>query len=402
MLCGAVAGCGSSGSSGAPPASSPTSAPSGRLAARPSSPGATAPAGAPDLAQVKVKLTKVAAVEQGTALAVRRGDRALYVAEQAGRVRAVRGGVLAPRPVLDLTDRIAAGGERGLLGLAFSPDGKLLYVDYTGTDGNTRVDEYPMRADGTADPARGRTVIEVTQPQPNHNGGEIAFGPDGHLYIGLGDGGAAGDQGPGHAAGGNGQSLTTLLGKILRIDPRPSGRRGYSIPSGNPFASGGGRPEIWAYGLRNPWRFGFDRATGDLWIGDVGQNEWEEIDHLPAGEGGANLGWNVFEGTHRYRDGDAPGAVPPVYEYSHSATGGCSVTGGYVYRGRAVDHLAGAYLFSDYCHGEIHALAVRGDRAVEVRDLGLKAARPSAFGEDASGELYVISQADGLYRIDPA
>lgn len=369
---------------------------------RPGPTGGGAGTTTPDLGSVRVKLTRVAAVEKATALAVRRGDPTLYVAEQAGRVRAVRGGVLQARPILDLTRRVVAGGEQGLLGLTFSPDGKLLYVDYTGTDGNTRVDEYPMRADGTADPSRRRAVLGVTQPQPNHNGGQIAFGPDGFLYIGLGDGGGAADAGPGHAEGGNGQSRDTLLAKILRIDPRPSGRRAYGIPTGNPFADGGGRPEIWAYGLRNPWRFSFDRTTGDLWIGDVGQDEWEEIDVLPVGEGGANLGWNVFEGTHRFRDGEAPGAVPPVYEYSHQATGGCSVTGGYVYRGRAVDHLAGAYVFSDFCTGKVQALAMADGRVTGVRDLGIGTPTPSSFGEDAAGELYVMSQSDGLLRIDPA
>jgi len=324
------------------------------------------------------------------------------VTEQAGRVRAVRDGALDPRPVLDLTGQVSTGGERGLLGLTFSADGKRLYVDYTGTDGDTRVDEYPMRPDGTADASRRRAVLGVTQPQSNHNGGDITFGPDGFLYIGLGDGGGGGDRGPGHAPGGNGQSLDTLLGKILRIDPRPSVGRAYTIPPGNPFARGGGRPEIWAYGLRNPWRFSFDRAGGDLWIGDVGQNEWEEIDRLDAGEGGVNLGWNVFEGTHRYRDGDAPGAVPPVYEYSHEATGGCSVTGGYVYRGEAVAHLTGAYLFSDYCTGVVQALVRRTDGRALVHDLGVRAPLLSSFGEDARGELYVISQPDGLFRIDPA
>ncbi len=391
-----VTACGGSGSSPEPTTATTQRAP-GSTTGRP---GPTT--GTPDLGAVHLKLTKVAALEQGTALAVRRNDPTLYVIEQTGRVRAVRGGVLAPRPVLDLSGRVSTGGERGLLGIAFSPDGKLLYLDYTGTDGDTRVDEYPMRADGTADAARRRSVLGVTQPQPNHNGGEIAFGPDGFLYIGLGDGGGAGDEGAGHAPGGNGQSLDTLLGKILRIDPRPSGGHAYTVPPGNPFARGGGRPEIWAYGLRNPWRFGFDRTTGDLWIADVGQNTWEEVDRLPAARGGANLGWNVFEGTHRFRDGDAPGAVAPVYEYSHEATGGCSVTGGYVYRGRAVAHLAGAFVFSDYCTGRIQALAPREGGAAEVRDLGVQAPQVSSFGQDAAGELYVISQRDGLFRIDPA
>ncbi|MCZ7525056.1 MAG: PQQ-dependent sugar dehydrogenase [Acidimicrobiia bacterium] len=219
------------------------------------------------------------------------------------------------------------------------------------------------------------------------------------LYLGLGDGGGAGDEGRGHAPGGNGQSLGTLLGKILRLDPRAAGSGPYAVPADNPFVGvEGARPEIWVYGLRNPWRFSFDRATGDLWIGDVGQNRWEEIDLIPAGAAaGANLGWNLLEGTHEFRGAPPPGAVPPVFEYPHSE--GCSVTGGYVYRGPRIPQLAGAYLFTDYCDGTIRALRVEDGVLVEA-DLGVATRGPTSFGEDRTGELYVLS-AEGVLRIDP-
>ncbi len=249
-------------------------------------------------------------------MAVRTGDDSLYVTEQSGRVRAIRDGRLAARPVLDLTADTTAAGEQGLLGLAFAPDGAHLYVDYTDRSGDTHIDEFAMNG-LVADPASRRNLLVVDQPQPNHNGGQLAFGPDGYLYIGLGDGGAADDEGPGHAPGGNGQSLETLLGKILRIDPTPTASAPYTVPADNPFVgTSGAKPEIWAYGLRNPWRFSFDADTGDLWIGDVGQNEWEEVDHAPATNGrdagrGDNFGWNRLEGTHRTAARHPQGPFPP-------------------------------------------------------------------------------------------
>ena len=239
-----------------------------------------------DLNAANVKLTKIASPTSATAMTVREGDDALYLTEQVGRVRAVRGGRLDPTNVVDLQSVVGSGGERGLLGLTFSKDGSKLYVDFTDKSGNTHIAELTMRADGTADPASRKDLLAIAQPQANHNGGNVILGPDGMLYVGMGDGGAAGDQGSGHVAGGNGQSTNTLLGKLLRIDPTPSADKPYSIPADNPFVAGGGRPEIWAYGLRNPWRFSFDKATGDLWIGDVGQNAWEEIDFARAKHGG--------------------------------------------------------------------------------------------------------------------
>ena len=329
-------------------------------------------------------------------MAVRPHDPTLYVAEKTGRVVAIRRGVVSATPVLDLTSRVSQGEEQGLLGIAFSPDGRYLYADFTDTAGNTHVTQWAFTG-GRAEPASERTILYVRQPFSNHNGGQIAFGPDGDLYTGLGDGGSEGDP------LGNGQRLTTLLGKILRIRPTPAGPRPYIVPAGNPFVGpSGARPEIWAYGLRNPWRFSFDAKTGNLWIGDVGQNEWEEIDLLPAGRGGGqNYGWNLTEGDHSYNGATPPpNWVRPIYEYSH-ADGGCAVIGGYVYRGTAIPGLDGAYLFSDNCLGGIAALRVRGGRVVAERGLGVRVPSPSSFGEDGRGELYVLSLEGGVYRITP-
>ena len=356
-----------------------------------------------DLGAVHIRLTKLAALERPTALAVRKGDATLYVTEQVGRIRAVRGGKLVADPVLDISDQVGSTGtEQGLLGLAFSPDGTHLYLDFTDRDGDTRVVEYTLK-DGAVDAGSSRRLLAIDQPQSNHNGGSLAFGPDDLLYIGTGDGGNAGDVGPGHVSGGNGQSKDTLLGKLLRIDPDPSGGKPYSIPPGNPFANGGGRPEIFALGLRNPWRFSFDRTTGDLWIGDVGQNEWEEIDFVPTGQGaGDNFGWNRLEGTHAF-SGEAPaGTTPPIFEYSHSEAGGCAVTGGYVYRGTAIPALQGVYVFADYCVGALQGLTeVDGARTAEG-PLGATSPNITSFGQDGTGELYVLSGKDGLSRIGPA
>jgi glucose/arabinose dehydrogenase len=353
------------------------------------------------LAAARVKLTHVATVEDPTAFATRRGDRSLYVTEQVGRVRAVRDGRLEPEPVIDLTGQVGSGGERGLLGLAFSPDGTKVYVHYTNKDGDTRVDEYTMGATA-ANPGSRRELLAVDQPQPNHNGGQLSFGPDGKLYLGLGDGGGAGDTGSGHADGGNGQSRNTLLGKILRIDPAAAAGRQYTIPSDNPFANSGEQPEVWVYGLRNPWRFAWDRKTGDLWIADVGQNQWEEIDFVAGGRAaGLNFGWNRLEGTHEFSGQAPPNAVAPIFEYSHDG-GGCSVSGGYVYRGSKIPALDGAYVFSDYCDSTLHAIVQQEGKVGEQRDLGVKGRQVTAFGEGQDGELYVLSQGDGLQRIDPA
>jgi glucose/arabinose dehydrogenase len=362
---------------------------------------------AADLAAVNIKLTQlVDGLERPTAMAIRTGDATLYVTEKPGRIRAIRDNKLVADPVLDISSLVnSSGNEQGLLGLAFAPDGSKLYVHYSNRNGDTRVDEYAIDAAGAVNQSSRREVLAQAQPQSNHNGGELSFGPDGKLYLGLGDGGAAGDQGGGHASGGNGQSLSTWLGKILRIDPTPSGGNGYTVPADNPFVgTANARPEIWSYGLRNPWRFSWDTDTGDLWIGDVGQNAWEEVDlatKTSGGGRGVNFGWNVWEGTHRYRDGDAPGAVPPVFDYSHDG-GNCAVTGGYVYRGSKIPALRGGYVFADYCAGALRAVVAQDGKTVQDRIFDVRAPAIASFGQDASGELYVISDEGTVSRVDPA
>ncbi|HEX6420600.1 MAG TPA: PQQ-dependent sugar dehydrogenase [Acidimicrobiales bacterium] len=389
-----LAGCGDDGDDGDGLAATVTTRPP---------PGVTTTLGpgAAPLAEVDLTLTEVAQAEGPSTLVARPGTDVLYVGEIGGRVRTLDDGDLGG-PVLDISDDVVAGGEQGLLGLAFSPDGDTLYVSYSvAPDGDTRVDAYAMRGDAV-DTGSQRTLLALEQPYGNHNGGHLAIGPDGHLYVGLGDGGGAGDP------EGNGQDPTTLLGSILRIDPeRPAVGEAYGIPDDNPFADGeGGAPEVWLYGVRNPWRFSFDRETGDLWVADVGQGSFEEIDLLPAAEGGgrgANLGWNEMEGAHPFEGGSNPeGAVLPVFEYDRSE-GGCSVTGGVVYRGAAIPGLTGAYLFTDYCDGRIRALRASGGATVEERTYDdLEGSELVSFGEDGEGEVYVLSIAGPIYRIDAA
>jgi glucose/arabinose dehydrogenase len=339
------------------------------------------------------------------------GSGRLFIVEQTGQIRIVKNGALLRRPFLDIHSLVVSGGERGLLSVAFHPEFKtngVFVVDYTRSSntasevGDTVIARYtvsPADSD-VANPASGQRLLIINQPQPNHNGGLVKFGPDGLLYIGMGDGGNGGDTGPGHAPQGNGQSLTTLLGKILRIDVGATGP--YTNPPGNPNLGAGARREIWAYGVRNPWRFSFDRATGDLYIADVGQNAWEEIDFQAAGfKGGANYGWPVWEASHRYRSGPAPaGDTKPIAEYPHEG-GVCSVTGGYVYRGARIPALAGFYIFGDYCAGQLWTVVkYRGVwRRSVLRDTGFLI---SSFGEDDSGELYVVDLGGAVYRFDPA
>ena len=341
-----------------------------------------------------VRLELVATLLQPLAMATRPGDPWLYVAEQGGRVVAIRDGAPGQRTVLDLSGDTEASGEQGLLGLAFSPDGRYLYLNYTDLQGATRIVELRMGA-GRADASSAREVLSVDQPYANHNGGNLAFGPDGFLYIGLGDGGSAGDP---H---GNGQALDTLLGKMLRIDPRPAGSDPYAIPDDNPLVGRpGARPEIWAYGLRNPWRYSFDRETGDLWIGDVGQSDREEIDRQAASStGGENYGWNAFEGTRTFTGPPVAGAIPPVYDYGHDG-GGCAVTGGFVYRGTAIADMVGTYVFTDVCVGELEWLRLEADGVVHG-SLGLQVPGVASFGQDADGELYVLSLTGPVYRLVP-
>jgi len=348
----------------------------------------------PPVDAVGIRAVRIATFDQPDALVARRGDQALYVAERTGRVWAIRGGFVDPRPVLDLSGHLSLGAEEGLLGIAFSPDGSHLYVDETGTRGNTNLLEYAF-LDGVADVSTRRRVLFVRQPFDDHKGGQLAFGADGMLYVALGDGGSAGDP-RGYA-----QSVSSLLGKILRIDPRPSAGHPYSIPGDNPFVHvPGARPELWDIGLRNPWRFSFDTRTGDLWIADVGQDRWEEIDVHPAGaRGGLNFGWNRLEGTHPFTGAAPRDAVPPVYEYSHDQ-GGCAVTGGYVYRGSALPALRGAYVFGDFCLGRIVALRMGAAGSPHVRPVGVTIPDLASFGQDGRRELYAVSLGGGVYRLE--
>jgi glucose/arabinose dehydrogenase len=371
----------------------PSSSPSPSNSSTPS--GTPAPSATPNLGQVSIRLVTVAKLSEPLAMAVRTGDDALYFAQQTGKVIAVRNGKVDPTPVLDLSAKTSGGGEQGLLGIAFSTDGTHLYASYTDSNGDSTVVEYAMSGD-RANASSARRVLFVSQPYANHNGGNIAFGPDGYLYLGLGDGGSEGDP------LGTGQDMGTLLGKMLRIDPHASGGKAYTIPSDNPFVGKSGiKPEIWASGLRNPWRFSFDRLTGDLWIGDVGQNTWEEVDFQPGGsKGGQNYGWSCFEGNHGYKACRPPKALGPIYEYSHS-TGGCVVTGGYVYRGSAIPALDGAYVFADYCTGVMTALVQRNGRIVGKKVLATKLQSVASFGEDQNGELYVLLLSGTVFRIAP-
>jgi glucose/arabinose dehydrogenase len=314
------------------------------------------------------------------------GSGRLYVVEQGGTIRYLDDARGAPQPFLDITDRVGAGGERGLLGLAFHPrfesNGRF-FVDYTDIEGDTVVAEF-RASDGSGDPSSERVLLRIEQPFPNHNGGDLAFGPDGYLYIASGDGGSAGDP------NNNGQRLDTLLGKLLRIDVDSDGAGEYGIPEDNPFADEpDARPEIWAYGLRNPWQFSFDRDTGALWVADVGQGELEEVNRAPGGRPGNNFGWRIFEGTSCYEgsDCDPAGFVAPVVTYSHEF--GCAITGGYVYRGTRFLHLKGAYVTGDYCSGNMWALPARVTSASNPVPTLSTGFGITSFGEDEAGELYL-------------
>jgi hypothetical protein len=328
------------------------------------------------------------------------GDSRLFIVEQTGRIRVVDAGVVLPQPLLDIRTKITSNGERGLLGLAFHPrhqENGLFFINYTDLNGDTVIARYSvLQTDrNRADPTSDRVLLTIAKPYQNHNGGQLQFGRDGYLYIGTGDGGSGGD--PGNRA----QNLGDLLGKMLRIDVDVEP---YAIPPSNPFVSGAGaRPEIWASGLRNPWRFSFDRASGDLWIADVGQGQWEEISFQPATSiGGENYGWKRMEGTHCFEPQtgcDTRGLTLPLIEYAHSG-GRCSVTGGYVYRGSRSPLLGGAYLYADFCSGEIFG-AVRDWRGELGTILLLDAPfTVSTFGEDANGEIYVANYTGGaIYRL---
>jgi glucose/arabinose dehydrogenase len=385
-----VATSGTTAAAATPPASTAVSAPA-------TSTGGTTPAptsGAP-LRDPVVALTEIDGFNQPVEVAFRPTDGATYVVEQDGQIVMLTNGQ-AGATALDMTDLTNADGERGLLGLAITKDGSLAYVDYTNNDGNTRIDEYAVNADGTFDKSTRREVLGFDQPYPNHNGGDIDFGPDGMLYIGTGDGGSGGD--PDRRA----LNMSEWLGKILRIDPHPSGNAGYTVPPDNPFVGvDGARPEIWSFGLRNPWRFSFDRSTGDLWIADVGQNQWEEVDVGWAADGGGkglNFGWSAMEGNHRFNDDQsADGVTAPIHEYEH-VNNDCSISGSALYRGTAIPALVGYYVFADFCSGQIRALQI-ADRA-EVKQVVLGTVPAvTAISEGSDGELFVVSQNGSIYAV---
>jgi glucose/arabinose dehydrogenase len=331
------------------------------------------------------------------------GDTRLFIVEKGGMIRIVKDGSLLPIPFLDISGQVSSGSEQGLLGLAFHPqyatNGRFI-VHYTDLAGDTRVSGFRVSPDpDVADAASEVSILAEDQPFPNHNGGQVLFGPDGYLYIMLGDGGGADDP------GGRGQSLADLLGSILRVEPLESG--GYAVPPDNPFVStAGARPEIWSYGLRNPWRVTFDPATGDLYIADVGQSRWEEVDVSPSTDGagrGLNFGWSVMEGPECFRDSscDQDALELPVLSYDHGD--GCSITGGFVYRGAAIPALQGHYFYSDYCQGWVRSFRFEDGTAADQFQwpaLAPGGGVPS-FGRDAIGELYVMSTDGAVFKIMP-
>jgi glucose/arabinose dehydrogenase len=334
------------------------------------------------------------------------GTGRLFVVQQTGSILVVEDGTITGTPFLDITDRVGSDGtEQGLLGLAFPPDfteSRLFYVYYTDLDGNNVTSRFTASEDGTTgDPGSEEILISQEDYASNHNGGQLAFGPDGYLYIALGDGGGQGDPNE------NGQDLSILLGKILRIDVDPANTpegEAYAIPADNPFVDDpDALPEIWAYGFRNPWRFSFDPETGDLFVGDVGQSSIEEIDLIPAGEGGLNFGWSLMEGEACYAvdpcDGGEAELTLPILQYTHDE-GGCSVTGGYVYRGGAIPALQGAYLYADYCSGLIWAGGENTDGTWTASVPVESGLQITSFGVDESGELYLADLTSGtLFRI---
>ncbi len=319
------------------------------------------------------------------------GSGRLFVIEQPGMIRIMQNDALFPTPFLDISQRVNdRSSEQGLLGLAFHPEylnNGYFFVNYTDSSGDTVIARYRVSADpNIADPATEEIVLTIAQPYGNHNGGHLAFGPDGHLYIGTGDGGSAGDP------EGNAQNLNSLLGKMLRLDVNSLP---YTIPSDNPYGD-----EIWAYGLRNPWRYSFDKHTGDIFIGDVGQNQWEEIHFVESGtSGGMNFGWDFFEGSHAY-EGTAPDGLlltDPIAEYDHGQ--GCSVTGGVVYRG-ALPEWQGVYIYGDYCSGLVWGLLKDANGTWQNAQLFNSGANISSFGEDQNGEVYLVDHGGHIYRLE--
>ncbi len=384
----ALAACGTIGTAGSVSSSPPPTASAATA-------GTGAAAGTP-----KLRLVQVGHFQQPVGVTGAPGDPSrVFVVQKGGQVMLMVGGHTQARPFLDISSLVYSegGGEQGLLGLAFPSNyagSGLFYVDYTIPGNDVRVVQYQRSASdpNTANPASAHVLLTIPHKYSNHNGGQLAFGPDGDLYIGVGDGGSEEDP------ENNGQNTNTLLAKILRIDPSPGG--GYSIPATNPFAGRAGRrPQIWAYGLRNPWRFSFDRSTGALIIGDVGQDLEEEIDYAPAGTGaGANYGWSVWEGDRRNKPGNAPHAVFPVLIARHSS-GYCAIIAGYVVRDRTLPDLYGRYLFGDFCRSQIESVTLSRGKATGLRATGLNVSATSSFGEDARGHIYITSLSGPVYRI---
>jgi len=391
-----VLGCGGSGDDGGAAARTPTTTPA------PSEATATPTPTATPAQRRGVRLVRVATFDDPVYVTAPPGDgRRIFVVEQDGRIMVVRGGRKLATPFLDISGRVTAGGEQGLLSMAFAPDydaSGRFYVYYTDNAGDQRIVEFRRASADRADPESARVVMVMQDSESNHNGGLLLFGPDDLLYVGTGDGGGAGDM---HGPRGNAQRLNTLLGKILRIDPRPSGGRPYSVPESNPFAGrSGARGEIFSYGLRNPWRFTFDRRTGDLVIADVGQGAVEEVSFVRNGSG-RNFGWRPFEGRRRYTSGEsAPGHVRPVIQRFHT-DGYCSITGGVVVRDPGLPALRGRYIFGDLCRGRLETARLSPGRARAQRLTRLRVSQVSSFGEDARGRVYAVSLNGPVYRLAP-
>jgi glucose/arabinose dehydrogenase len=354
-----------------------------------------------------VKLTKVGDFQRPVLVTAPRGDpNHLFVVEQRGTIQEIVDGDVLPTPFLDLTDRVLEVSERGLLGLAFPPDyasSGRFYVDYTDRsgNGNLNVVEFARSAsdEDRADPETARQILQIEKPWENHNAGMLQFGPDGYLYVAVGDG----DSGVIHPPGAFAQTLDDLLGDILRIDPlRPTETDPYSIPDTNPFVGKpGARGEVWDYGFRNPWRFWIDSVTGDLYVGDAGEGEREEIDYVEGNRGGVNFGWPCFEGSVPFPTSQTcADPVAPLFDYDH-AGGRCAVIGGVVVHDARLPTLDGRYLFGDYCDGKLHSMLVADGKAGAVADLGLTVPTLDSFGVDGRGRVYVTATDGGLYRLDP-
>jgi glucose/arabinose dehydrogenase len=397
LVASALLACDGRGDSVSSEASAAPTRPSARAEAASLEEGTVRSAGAP-LTATTMRLEQIGdRFESPVYVTAPPGDSRLFVVEQAGRIRILRNGRVVGQPFLDISSRVRSGGEQGLLSMAFHPDYRTngwFYVNFTDRNGDTHIERFKVSSNpDVADLASMLLVLKIDQPYSNHNGGLVMFGPDGMLYIGMGDGGSGGDP------KGNGQNRRALLGKMLRINV--SSAEPYTIPVGNPFANGqGGAPEVWATGMRNPWRFSFDRATGLLYIGDVGQNREEEIDVAPATRAGINYGWNIMEGGSCYRSPGCSqnGLQAPALSYQQQ-DGGCSVLGGYVYRGRRIPEIVGHYFYSDYCGGWLRSFQYQNGAATDRRswtipNIGIVV----SFGEDCVGEMYIVAENGRIFR----